>query len=389
MIFLILLLCLAPLHAQTYTPGETYFGKDSLIEYQAGNIPLIISVPHGGHLTPANLPDRNCEGCVYGTDVSTQELAREIRDAFARQTGCYPHMVYNRLHRKKLDMNRDSITATDSNSITGDYWRNYHDFIDSAKARILTLNGKGLFIDLHGHGHTKQRTEFGYLLTKTNLLESDSAVNTSKRINVSSVKNLVGTNRGGLSHAELIRGEKALGTLFANRGYPGVPSMQDPFPLTDDDYFNGGYNTYEYGSRLGGTIDAIQMELYSAIRTNATQRAAFADDFATVLRAYLQEHYFPEFNQYSCQSTSVPPRYADDVRLYPNPASDYILINGDDESTQAYTLRIVDMLGRPTVADENITLPVQIDVSPLPSGSYHVLLISTTGSMISRTIVVL
>src|SRR5687767_11336325 len=33
--------------------GTTYFGRNSYVEYIAGNIPLIISAPHGGVETPA------------------------------------------------------------------------------------------------------------------------------------------------------------------------------------------------------------------------------------------------------------------------------------------------------------------------------------------------
>jgi hypothetical protein len=46
--------------------------------------------------------------------------------------------------------------------------------------------------------------------------------------------------------------------------------------MTGDDCFNGGYNTLEHGSNPGGTIGAIQMELYSAIRFNTAQHKARA-----------------------------------------------------------------------------------------------------------------
>ena len=52
-----------PTRAQTYVAGQTYFGRNNYIEYRAGNMPLIVSAPHGGTLTPAELPDR-----TYGTN---------------------------------------------------------------------------------------------------------------------------------------------------------------------------------------------------------------------------------------------------------------------------------------------------------------------------------
>ena len=81
---LILLFCLfvSSLFSQTYIPGNTYFDNTAYVEYIAGNLPIVISVPHGGYLEPVSIPDRNCTGCVYVRDSYTQELARLIKDAF-------------------------------------------------------------------------------------------------------------------------------------------------------------------------------------------------------------------------------------------------------------------------------------------------------------------
>jgi hypothetical protein len=322
-------------------------------------------------------------------DSYTQELAREIRDAFVEQTGCYPHVVYNLLHRKKLDMNRELAEATDSNAACTAYWTDYQDYIDLAKSEILKQFGKGLFIDLHGHGHTKQRIEYGYLLYGSQLRESDSVLNTAKRITVSSIRNLVGTNLGNHTHAELLRGSMALGTLFAQRGFPGVPSRQDPYPEQTDDYFNGGYNTLEHGSNPGGEIDAIQMELYSAIRFNTAQRAAFAKAFASAVREYLQHHYFVGFSSYACQSTSIAPTVAEEVRLYPNPANESVVIRAPFETDESYSLRVVDLVGREVIVSESVSLPLQLDICTLQSGTYHVYLTSVTYHCIIQQLIVL
>ena len=388
-LILILGLGFIPVSAQTYLPGQTYLGKDGFIEYHAGNLPIVISVPHGGRLEPASIPDRDCEGCVYVMDSYTQELARQIKDAFVKQTGCYPHVVYNLLNRKKLDMNRDVTSATDSNNVTASYWNEYHAYIDSAKSSILRGFGKGLFIDLHGHGHTKQRIEYGYLLYESQLRESDSVLNTTKRVNVSSIRNLVGTNISASTHAGLLRGPYALGTLFANQGFPGVPSTQDPFPEEADDYFNGGYNTLVHGSNPGGEIDAIQMELYSAIRFNASKRAAFADAFASVIRSFLQQHYFVGFEEYACNQTSVPPYRTGDFEISPNPAADHIVIDEQGRSSDTYTVRIVDLFGREVFYSGSATLPLVLNINTLQAGSYHVYLVGSANTLISKQMVVL
>lgn len=368
--------------AQTYLPGQVYFGANGYIEYLAGDSPLIISVPHGGDLEPTDIPDRDCEGCSFLRDSYTQELAREIRDFTIQRTGCYPHVIINRLHRKKLDMNRELLEATDSVAASEVYWKNYQDFITAAKDSIVKTFGKGLFIDLHGHGHTKQRIEYGYLLYGSQLRESDSAINTTSRIRSSSIRNLAGGNLGDRQHAELIRGALALGTLFADRGFPGVPSRQDPFPLVDDPYFNGGFNTLQHGSNPGGTIDAIQMELYSAIRFNTVQRRAFADSFVSVTRKYLEAHYFPGYSSQTCQVTSIPRDEHGDVSIYPNPVVDEFIVRGNEHGNAAWRVTITDIIGYHYIDQTVPFLPATLSTHSLPSGAYIVTISNTNGRLL-------
>lgn len=367
------LMPLNPLFAQPFQPGQTYFGVNGYIEYQPGNLPFILSVPHGGHLEPANIPDRNCVGCAYVKDAYTQELARAIREALYLQTGCYPYVVYNLLHRKKLDMNRDILAATDTNPLLNGYWNEYHDFLDSAAMRINQYFGKGLFIDLHGHGHAIQRIELGYLLYDTQLQEPDSILNTPPRISVSSIESLAGNNASNATHAELLRGDEALGTQFANHGYPGVPSLQDPFPQPGDPYFNGGYNTYHHGSSPGGTIDAVQLELYSAIRFDSLQRMAFADSFAVVVLRFLSQHYFPSGIPSFCSPLNTASGELGflQVRSYPNPASESIYLQLSVQQAHVMMkLEWMDLSGRVFRTDYRPAIDQQLSVADLSAGVY-------------------
>ena len=76
-------------------------------------MPIVISAPHGGSLTPDEIPDRNCTGCVYAQDLDTEDLSRKMYDAIVDLFGCYPHLIINRLHRRKLDANRAIGEAAD------------------------------------------------------------------------------------------------------------------------------------------------------------------------------------------------------------------------------------------------------------------------------------
>ncbi|MDG1175043.1 MAG: hypothetical protein P8N07_04520, partial [Flavobacteriales bacterium] len=148
-------------NSQNYIPGQVYYGTDSLIEYRCGNLPIILSSPHGGYDTPGSLPDRNCIGCATGRDSYTQELTRQIEASIFYKTGCRPHVIINKLHRIKLDANREIIEATDSNLVTEPYWHDYMNFVDTASNIVSRTHTKGLFLDIHGHAHTIQRLEIG------------------------------------------------------------------------------------------------------------------------------------------------------------------------------------------------------------------------------------
>lgn len=256
-----------------------------------GTMPLIIVAPHGGDLSPAELPDRSCTGCVTGNDLNTRELANAISAAFEARTGRRPFVVANRLHRRKFDANRDEGEATDDYSALSPLWTLFHSRIDSAKARATRIHPRALLIDLHGHGHAIRRLEIGYLLSETQLRLADSLVAPYVR-SASSIARLDSAAVSRDAGASLLRGSRSLGTRLAAAGFPSVPSATDPAPGPLDPYFEGGYNTQRHGSLTGGRVDAIQIEShYSGVRDSAASRAAFADAFVTAMLDYLADHY--------------------------------------------------------------------------------------------------
>lgn len=317
-----LILCsTASAQCENYLVGETYFGVNDYIEYRPGDMPLIIAVPHGGYLTPQEISDRNCNGCVYVNDAFTLELGNEVFDAIQTQTGgCTPHLIINHLDRRKLDGNRNLSEAADGDPLAEQAWNDFHDFIEASKSCVTGTFGKGFFVDLHGHGHTIQRIEYGYLLYEDELALSDATLNTNTYVNWSSLRNLANTNVMGLTHAQLLRGEHALGTLLGNEGYPGVPSQQDPFPLLNHPYFSGGYNTVVHSSYQGGSIDGVQIECNQSIRFNADTRQEFAQNLAEGLTDFIEMHYAPE-GGLCTNSVGLNERHSTEPMLYPNPGN--------------------------------------------------------------------
>ena len=288
---LLLSLYLLALQSNCFSQTKVY-GTNSYVEYRVGTLPIVITVPHGGFLTPSLIPDRTCNDPVTVTDAYTIETAEKISAALFSATGFYPHIVICNLNRSKLDCNRTLAEGACGNSRAETAWNEYHNFITTAKnAANLQYNNKIFLVDLHGHGHDIQRIELGYLLSSAELRYTDATLNTTAYINQSSIKNLALNNIYNYTHAELLRGPKSMGTLLALENYPAVPSQQDPYPLATESYFNGGYTTEIHTCfNPNSTTNGLQMELNYNIRSSITSRTNFAEKFKDVILEYVKTH---------------------------------------------------------------------------------------------------
>jgi hypothetical protein len=276
-----------PPEVESYEAGETHFGRASYTEYVVGDLPIIISAPHGGSMVPDEITDR-----TYGTtgrDRNTQELSRSIREALIELTGRAPHMIVSRLRRTKLDPNREITEAAQGNPFAENAWSEFQGSIEVAEDIVTRDFGSGLYLDIHGHGHDIARVELGYLLSRNDLTRSDAALNASSFDAKSSVRALAGTV--DITFAQLIRGPASLGALLQERGTRSVPSTADPDP-DGGAYFSGGYNTARHGSRDGGTISGIQLEHhFPGLRDTVQNRNAYATMLADALVVYLEVHF--------------------------------------------------------------------------------------------------
>ncbi len=256
-------------------------------------MPLILTVAHGGSEKPAWIKDRVCPDAVNVQDEFTLELVQEIVDAFAANGPYKPYVILNKLHRSKVDLNRNRLDATCGDPNSQKAYDAFHGFIVQAKTNIEQQFSKGILIDIHGHGHDIQRIELGYLLYEEELREKDDALNKAPLLTYSSIQRLAQSNLKNFTHAELLRGPSAFGTLLQNRGFKSVPSQSIPYPQMDEPYFSGGYIAATHGSYAGGTVDAIQMECNrEQVRDSAASRRAFANAFVASILEFLQTNYF-------------------------------------------------------------------------------------------------
>lgn len=362
---------------QTFVPGQTYWSADGYIEYRCGSLPLIVTAPHGGYISPDSLPTRACPGATTIQDGFTLELAQAIDSMYALNHACRPHVVISHLHRRKLDPNRDSSEASCDDTRSMAIWRAFHGFAQAARDTVQLKHGKGLLLDLHGHAHTLQRIELGYQLTGDHLRSGDSVINSAFRVQRSGIRSLVALNIGTQTHSELLRGQQALGTLLHASGYPSVPSQQDTAPLVGEPFFSGGYITERHGSMFSGTVDAIQLEHYmTGIRNTAANRARYADTLRLVTNRFMATHYYGNTAFLTaCVATpsSLPPgnQQAAWFKLYPNPGSAFYI-----ESESEGLLQVHDIQGK-CLHLQRLVQGKQLVSPAVPPGVYFVVIQST------------
>jgi hypothetical protein len=264
--------------------GESVVGTSGWIEYSPGDSPLILAAPHGGRKQSSDFPLRNSG--VVTTDANSDQLAVAICSAMT-STGRRPHLIVCHLPRKYLDANRPLDAACPPESPAVAIWNEYQAAILSAKQRVLDLHGRGLFVEVHGHGHSIPRLELGYLLRERDFeLPLADFNHLASR---SSIQELV--SRGQNDLHELVRGKSSLGSLLEEQGMAAVPSPSVHSPGKNP-YFNGGWNTLMHGSRNGGTISSIQIECYrEGLRDSNRNIQVGAQKIAAALSQFIELHY--------------------------------------------------------------------------------------------------
>lgn len=272
-----------------FIAGDSYFGNAYYIEYVAGNLPLIISVPHDGKLKPDFIPDRKRGSS--NTDFGTRDIARIMYDYIVEKTGKYPHLIICHLARKKLDANRDEFEAAQNDQIALEAWNEYHSFIETAFAEVEKQYDRGFFVDLHGQRHEEQRIEIGYCLDYQLLLLPDEELNDEAVIDRSSLKNMLKFSNE--NHAQLIKGENSLGAIFDKYMVKSTPSPTN-LNIEEDNYFSGGYTTFRHAVMYAGNISGVQLELNTELREpgNCESTALMLVD---VITEYLRKQWDIDF----------------------------------------------------------------------------------------------
>ncbi|KAF9431764.1 hypothetical protein BGZ76_011729 [Entomortierella beljakovae] len=298
---------------------------------------------------------RSIPNPIHNADGSLTLPSRIInRPLNFKQLCHFPHVVVFRVPRKYVDVNRN---ITGENAIADHpaseaAWREYHDLIDHIQKMVLqnrqqeqpqqqlkqdvklqgvksqsvksqgvksrqseTINQQhrsftsaALLLDVHGHAHSTNLIEVGYLLNDSILSLDDNQLNAnaSALAKESSVRALMSRvvqldspsptfkkskekendkddDKTKIPIATLLRGRNdSLGGLFQAQGLNAIPSPGNKAPCGGCIYFFGGYTIQRHGSRdqyiintssqssplslPSSSFDAIQLELPRTLR---------------------------------------------------------------------------------------------------------------------------
>jgi hypothetical protein len=318
-------------------PGTLYYidtGDPGDTVYLAGDLPVIITVPHGGAAAPDDIPDRatDCESSIStGNDANTIDLACDIVEAIMNMThGKYPHVIINNLSRSKIDQNRG--WGEDCNPVDGrggQAWTDFHERFTGSVAigAVLDRFGTGLYIDLHGKPNSGspdyslywESVMIGYNLYGSVLSNSDDTLNVPANgyIEKSSLRFLSAYTSSRIDFAELLRGKvyqhESFGSLLQkglnainrkyDKDYSVVPSAYLKAPTLL--YLSGEYNIQAFCGVKDGSMDnmygytgsrfisGFQLEVCHDIRDGdpPALRKDFARKVAYAIRKYLARHY--------------------------------------------------------------------------------------------------
>ena len=210
-----------------------------LVFIQKGELPIILSAPHGGNLPIPNTEERQRgerptggAGFVTGRDGNTEELAHRVAASIEAKFGKKPFVVIARSHRKYLDPNRPATLAYDDPDAKPTYDAYHQGLTDACKA-VQEKFRRGLLLDIHGQGSAADTVFRGTQNGKT-------------------VKLLAERYGAGAIH-----GEASLFSLLKKGGWKVHP---DPFEGKEQAGFNGGYIVQTYGSHQAIGVDAYQLE---------------------------------------------------------------------------------------------------------------------------------
>jgi len=261
-------LLVVALLAPGFLRAEEPFVAAKYLTIVRGDLPIVLSAPHGGRMPVPGVAIRKGEGVeqfVTVRDDNTAEVTLALAATIEKAFGAKPHVVIAHFERKFVDVNRPASGAYEAKEVAPLYDA-YHAALDAACKQVKADWGRGLLLDIHG-----QAAEVDGIFRGT--------------VGGKSVSLLI--QRYGPT---ALVGEKSLLGVLEAKSYKILPGCKDEDQK--ETKFGGGHITQSYGSHTAHAIDAIQLELGTNLRAKVNHEKLVADLLAaiqTFSKAYLPE----------------------------------------------------------------------------------------------------
>ncbi|MBY0268542.1 MAG: N-formylglutamate amidohydrolase [Burkholderiales bacterium] len=244
-------------------PAAITASASDLVVVESGELPIILTAPHGGAEDVPGCTLRTAVGSrfVNRPDQYTDRLARGIADELKRLTGKPPYLVMARFHRKYIDANRRADEAYGDPGCSAVYDA-YHAAIRRLVNDIRARHPHAMLFDIHGQAAYPDSILRGthHGLAVARLLA-----------------------RAG---APAVTGPDSVFGRFAAMGYRIVPlNNTAPTDRVEAPGYTGGHTVALYGSNHQDGIDAMQLEFGRDLRAPAII-AATASDTAQAIAAF-------------------------------------------------------------------------------------------------------
>ncbi|KAL7550617.1 hypothetical protein ACHAWF_013836 [Thalassiosira exigua] len=274
----------------------TFEGEDGEVlieltgpEFMSDAADLVITSPHGGSLTPDYIDTRSSSdpvycpssGCKTVQDSYTLTIAELVQSKSVENYCKVPFLVANKLHRSKLDANREVGEAAQGDPVAMEAWYAFHNLTNYAQTLIRdhfstldvlntetgqTITGvKGLLFDVHGYvgsdwvpnvgdsKHGSPLIQWGYRLADSTSLNPDVYCPLDDRSDGTHGTMTHARWMDGHSYECAVRGPGAVGSrvmaeIDARGGLPTPSGWEDPNKNRWSTFCGAGTPSYTFPS---------------------------------------------------------------------------------------------------------------------------------------------
>lgn len=238
------------------------------IAYKEGNVPILLTSPHGADKTKLllGIPPRQGENIKYfvnRADQYTDLLTMNIAELLKKK-GLIAFVVVAGINRSQIDFNRPPEQAYEVDKAEECY-AYYHQQIRKAIKEIKEQWNHGFMLDVHG------QSKYDYEILRGTR-------------NKQTITQLI--QRFGKDVSEE---DEGFFTILRENNYDIHPKRSKR-----EQFYYGGFTLRQYGSHLHNGIDAMQVEVSRAIRVDNVRREKMAKDIAEAIERFYHRYYFTD-----------------------------------------------------------------------------------------------